>query len=111
MDILIFAPRLRMRFNHQNDRTMNEVNEKLKKACQEALAAFRKLGREEYADISSKLEYVIGSYEHDLNPVGLHEFGGPALEMLRKLKEREPRKVNRKVIVGLEKAMSAYQIS
>ncbi len=81
---------------------MNEINEKLKKSCQEALTVITKMERDELADIKSKLEFVIGSYEYDKNPVGLHEFGEKALRILTNLKKKEPRKVNAKVLENLE---------
>ena len=45
--------------------------EKLRKASEEAVQTFAKLNMEEYADLQSKLEYCIGSYDHDKNPSGL----------------------------------------
>lgn len=87
---------------------MNEINEKLKKSCQEALQVITKLDRKEFAEIRSKLEFVIGSYEYDKNPVGLHEFGVKALQVLTNLKKKEPRKVNAKVLENLEKSIQQY---
>ncbi len=61
---------------------------------------------EEYNEIKSKLEYCIGSYDHDKNPVGLLEYGEVALNELKAFKASNPRKVNRKVIENLEKFLS-----
>jgi hypothetical protein len=77
--------------------------ELLKAACQDAYVAFDKLKSEDFADIKSKLEFCIGSYEFDQNPAGLHEFGEKALGLLKEVKEKSPRKVNKKVIENLEK--------
>jgi len=86
---------------------MNLVNERLQKSCQDALQAFKRLNKEEYAEIQSKLEWCLGSFENDKNPVGLHEFGVKSLEILKDVKAKQPRKVNKKVIDGLEKAIGS----
>ena len=57
-------------------------NQKIQKACAAALEKFQKIGLEKYADVQSKLEYVLGSYEFDGNPVGLYEIGAMALKDL-----------------------------
>ncbi|MCD4790502.1 MAG: hypothetical protein K8R37_10920 [Bacteroidales bacterium] len=86
---------------------MNLVNERLQKSCQDALQAFQKLNKEEYAEIQSKLEWCLGSFENDKNPVGLHEFGVKSLKILKDVKVKQPRKVNKKVIDGLEKSIKS----
>ena len=87
---------------------MNQVNENLKKSCEEAVVAFQKLNSKKYSEIQSKLEWCIGSYGYDKNPSGLHEFGVKSLDLLKKVKSKEPRKVNKKVIDGLEKALDSF---
>ncbi len=87
---------------------MNEINEKLKKSCQEAVVAMQKVNSEELTEVQSKLEWCIGSYEFDKNPAGLHEMGMKSLDMLKDLKQKQPRKVNKKVIDGLEKSIKYY---
>jgi len=87
---------------------MNEINEKLKKSCQEAVVAMQKVNSEELTEVQSKLEWCIGSYEFDKNPAGLHEMGLKSLSMLKDLKQKQPRKVNKKVIDGLEKSIKYY---
>jgi hypothetical protein len=59
----------------------------------------------EYADLQSKLEYCIGSYDHDKNPSGLVEYGKIALKKLTALKEKSPKKVTKKVLTDLEKSL------
>lgn len=81
---------------------MNVKNEKLKNACKAALLALQKLGNSEYDDLRSKLEFVIGSYEFDKNPIGLYEFGEKALKVLSDLKKKNPKKISKKVITDLE---------
>jgi len=81
---------------------MNAKSDKLKNACKAALLAFQKLGNSEYEDIKSKLEFVIGSYEFDKNPVGLYEIGEKALKILNEVKKKDPKKITKKVITDLE---------
>ena len=80
-------------------------NQKIEKACQDALEKFQKIGSEKYKEIQSKLEYVLGSYRHDGNPVGLYEMASKALKDLKKVKKDKPRSVAQKLIDDLEKAI------
>jgi hypothetical protein len=85
------------------------TNEKLEKACKDALAQFEKIGDEKYYDIRSKLEFVLGSFGFDGNPQGLHEFAKKSSDLLKKFKEKYPRKVSKKLIESIDKAVSAYK--
>lgn len=87
---------------------MNEINEKLKKSCEEAVVALEKLKNEEYTEIQEKLAWCIGSYDYDKNPMGLHEFGSMSLNLLKDIKQKQPRKVNKKVIDNLEKSIQGF---
>lgn len=87
---------------------MNQVNEKLRKSCEDAVLTFQKLNKKEYTELQAKLEWCIGSYSYDNNPVGLHEYGIQSLSVLKKVKTKEPRKVTKKVIDGLEKAINGF---
>lgn len=80
--------------------------EKFRNACEAASQVFAKLNKDEFADIQSKLEYCIGSYDHDKNPSGLIEYGRVALEELKAFKAQNPRKVNKKIIADLEKSLA-----
>lgn len=82
------------------------ANEKLRNACFNAFETFKKINDEANAEIQSKLEFVVGSYDYDQNPVGLYEFGKKALKILVKIKEKNTRKVTKKVIEDLEKALA-----
>lgn len=82
---------------------MEKDTDKLRDACVKAAETLRKLKNSDYDDIVSKLEYVVGSYNHDHNPVGLYEFGCMALDTLINIKSKNPRKVNKKVIEDLKK--------
>ena len=81
--------------------------EKLRNACEAANRVFDKLNVEEYADLQSKLEYCLGSYDYDKNPSGLMEYGKVALDELKAFKVKNPRKVNKKILVELEKNLTS----
>jgi hypothetical protein len=99
---------LKLIINEQKSTIMNQVNEKLRKSCEEAMSAFQKINKKEYKDLQSKLEWCIGSYTYDKNPSGLHQYGLESLTLLKKIKTKEPRKVNKKVIDNLEKAIQGF---
>ena len=77
--------------------------EKFRNACEAASQVLAKLNKDEYNDLQSKLEYCIGSYDYDKNPVGLVEYGEIAIRELKAFKAQNPRKVNQKIIKDLEK--------
>ncbi len=86
---------------------MGDIKQKLKieKACEAAFEKFKKIGDEKYSEVQSKLEYVLGSYRYDGNPVGLYEMGEMALNTLQKIKKAKPRAVSKKLIDDLQKAL------
>ncbi len=84
------------------------MNQKLEKACKDALAQFEKLGDEQFYDIRSKLEFVLGSYGFDGNPVGLKEYAKKSLEILKKYKQKHPRKVSQKLLDTIDSAVDGY---
>jgi hypothetical protein len=85
--------------------TMENKSEKLRDACQLALDTFKKIKNPVFNEIIAKLEFVIGSYNYDKNPVGLIEFGKVALEMLKEIKKKSPKKFNKDVITKLEESL------
>ena len=82
------------------------TNEKIEKACIEALQKLKQVNRDDTNEVESKLEYVIGSYQYDHNPVGLYEIGAMALNKLKDLKQEKPKQVSKKLIEDLEKALA-----
>ncbi len=76
----------------------------IEKACAEAKEKLEKLGVEQ--KIQEELAWVLGSYNYDRNPVGLYEIGSKALEALKTVKTEKPKKVSKKLIDTLEKAIS-----
>jgi len=77
--------------------------EKFRNACEVASQVFTKINVSAYADLHAKLDYCIGSYDYDKNPVGLYEIGNSAMIELESFKLKNPRKVNKKVIADLKK--------
>ncbi len=86
---------------------MDNQNEKLRNACWNAFLCFTKINEPAYHEIQAKLEYVVGSYDFDKNPVGLYEIGNLALPVLKKIKSKSPRKVTKQLITELEKRLAA----
>ena len=83
---------------------MASKEEKIRIACEQAFETFKKIDDPKNAEIQAKLEYVIGSYDFDKNPVGLYEIGKLALVKLTKIKEKNTKLVTKKLLTDLEKA-------
>jgi hypothetical protein len=81
-------------------------NDKLRDLCEEASVVIEKLGVEEFADLKSKLDFCIGSYDYDKNPAGLYEYGQKALDDFKAYKAKNPKKINKKLLTALEKALA-----
>jgi len=81
--------------------------EKLRNACEAAAVTLAKINKEEYNDLQSKLEFCVGSYDHDKNPSGLYEYGKVAFEKLTDFKAKNPRKVTKKLLTDLEKSLAS----
>lgn len=88
--------------------TQEESKTRLRNACQQAFETFNKINEEKYAEIKSKLEYCIGSFDYDKNPQGLIEYGTIALNQLKAYKKQNPRKLNKKIIEALEKSLKRF---
>jgi hypothetical protein len=84
-------------------------NEALKNACINSREAIEKLKTEKFDDLKSKLDFVIGSYEYDKNPVGLHEFAKKTLDDFKSYKKQNPRKLSKQVIDKLEKSIANFE--
>ena len=84
---------------------METKGNRLRDACKQAVTALKKLNQPEFEEITSKLEFCIGSYDFDKNPVGLVEYGHMALEMLKELKKNNPRKISKELIKKLEDSL------
>ncbi|MBN2481730.1 MAG: hypothetical protein JXB19_08325 [Bacteroidales bacterium] len=84
---------------------METKSKRLRDACQKAVQTFKKFNQPEFSDIISRLEFCIGSYNFDKNPVGLIEYGHIALEMLKEVKKNHPRKISKELIKNLEDSL------
>jgi hypothetical protein len=79
------------------------MTEKIEQACYEAKEKLIALGIEE--QLVSELEWCLGSFASDKNPVGLYVKGTDALKALSTYREKFPRKVAKKIIDDLEKTL------
>jgi hypothetical protein len=84
---------------------MKSQNNDLRNACDESASFFKKLANSDYKEIQSKLDFVVGSYDFDKNPVGLYEIGGEALVILKEIKSKNPKKVSKQLISNLEESL------
>lgn len=84
-----------------------KTNLKIEKACIDALEKIRQIGRDDFNEVQSKLEYVIGSYQFDHNPVGLYEVGAMTLNKLKGVKTEKPKLITKKLLDDLEKALTS----
>jgi hypothetical protein len=85
---------------------MDTKSERLRDACELAAQTFHKIKQPEFEDIISKLEFCIGSYNFDKNPAGLVEFGFKAMEILKEIRKKRPRKVPVEIINALEESLA-----
>ena len=75
----------------------------LDKACEQALDKLKNLSIE--PQLQADMEWCLGSYRHDHNPIGLLQNGALALEVLNAAKSKNAKAVPAKVINDLQKAL------
>lgn len=73
------------------------------KANEQALTTLQQLNIEE--NLQSDIQWCLGSYRHDQNPIGLIETGRRALDALKAAKAKNTKAVTAKVISDLQKAL------
>lgn len=85
---------------------MNTIVEgdKARNACIAARDTFKKLNNPEYFEIIERIEFCIGSYNFDKNPVGLFELAMVSHHMLSEVKKNNPKKISQKLLDSLEKS-------
>jgi hypothetical protein len=81
---------------------------KLEKACKDAAAKLQTMEDGKYQEIREKLEWCIGSYNYDKNPEGLLEYGRKASDALKSAREESPKKVSKKLVDDLDKALASF---
>lgn len=77
----------------------------IEKASESALQKLQELGIED--QLQHDIEWCLGSYRADRNPVGLYEYAGRALAVLKNEKEKKTKGVTAKLINELESVMKA----
>ena len=85
------------------------INDQLEKVCRESLNKFSNIDDGRYGDIRAKLEYCLGSYGYDGNPIGLYECAKDSCGLLKEYKEKNPRKVSKKLIESVDKAIMNFE--
>ena len=81
-------------------------NNNIEKASEDALQKLQELGIND--QLQRDLEWCLGSYRADQNPVGLYENARKALEVLRNEKDKKTKGVTAKFITDLEKAVKDH---
>jgi hypothetical protein len=78
-------------------------NNSIEKVSEEALGKLQELGIEE--QLQRDLQWCLGSYRADGNPVGLYDTAQQALAVFKNEKEKKTKGVTAKLITDLEKAV------
>lgn len=81
------------------------AEELIEKACVDALAKLQSLNMN--AQLQADLEWCLGSFRHDRNPVGLYQMAERALTEFREAALRKTKGITAKLIKDIEKAISA----
>ena len=75
------------------------------KACQDALMKLRALNIE--LGLQSDIEWCLGSYRNDNNPIGLYEMIERALPVFKAEAEKNKKAVSAKLLTDLSKALNS----
>jgi hypothetical protein len=75
--------------------------DKIAKACTDALSKLKSLNLE--PQLQSDIEWCLGSYSSDKNPIGLYEMGQRALEVFKAELGKKTKGVTAKMVTDLEK--------
>jgi len=75
----------------------------IEKVTEDVLQKLRDLGIDE--QLQRDIQWCLGSYRADSNPVGLYENARKALDVLKAEKEKKTKGVTAKLITDLEKAV------
>ena len=81
------------------------IGDVVEKANQEALKKLKALKLDE--QLQADIEWCLGSYSFDKNPVGLYTTAERALKVFMAQKEKNAKSVPAKLITDLEKVVSA----
>lgn len=86
-------------------RVSSGSNNSIEHVSETALQKLKELGIEE--QLQRDIEWCLGSYRADQNPVGLYETAGKALAIFQNEKEKKTKGVTAKLISDLQKAVAA----
>jgi hypothetical protein len=78
----------------------------IEKVSEDALQKLQELGIDE--QLQRDIQWCLGSYRADNNPVGLYETAKKALAVLKEEKEKKTKGVTSKLISDLEKAVKDH---
>ena len=79
----------------------------IEKVNREALDKLKSLNGSE--QLQADIEWCLGSYSYDKNPVGLYEMARRALKVFQEEKNKNAKAVPAKLITELEKAIASAQ--
>lgn len=82
-------------------------SDKIEKACEEALEKLKSLGIEQ--QLQNDIEWCLGSYKADKNPVGLYLMAERALAVFQEEKTKKTKGVTAKMVTDLEKAIQSRE--
>jgi len=75
----------------------------IEKVCEDALQKLKDLGIQQ--QLQNDIEWCLGSYKSDGNPVGLYSMAERALTVFQEEKARKTKGVTAKTITDIEKAL------
>lgn len=77
----------------------------IEKISEDVLSTLRKLNIEQ--GLQADIQWCLGSYRADKNPVGLYTMAEQVLMVFKGLKEKNPKAVSTKLVGDIEKALKA----
>jgi hypothetical protein len=78
-------------------------NNKIEKVCQDALEKLRAIGIDQ--QLQQDIEWCLGSYKADSNPVGLYAMAERVLAIFRDEKAKKTKGITAKTITDIEKVI------
>lgn len=89
----------------RSSRAKASNNNSIEKVSEDALRVLQELGIEE--QLQRDIQWCLGSYRSDHNPVGLYDNVRKAIDVLKSEKEKKTKGITVKLISALEKAANA----
>jgi hypothetical protein len=81
--------------------------DKIEKACEDAVQLLKKLDIDQ--QLQRDIEWCLGSYRSDKNPVGLYDMAVRALVVLQDAKAKKVKGITSKSVTDLEKAIQGRE--